>query len=318
MKQADLGCKILLETCAEAKPGEKILILTDDDSLKIGQTMYQYAKQFFDATMVCMKPRITHGDAATECAAAAMREADVIFGATTFSLYNTEARIFACKKGARFVNMSDYSMKMLGEGSLFIDFAGLKPELDRLASRIVGKEASITTPAGTKLRSSIEGRHADIGYGRSVRRGESSSPPNVECAVGPADDSMEGTLVVDGSVPLPGVGVIREAIIVQFERGRIVSITGGEQAQKLKETLEGYRDPRVFLAAEIGFGMNPAARLSGRMLEDEGMRGTMHIGIGNNLSYGGSNDTPVHIDLIMKSPTCMIDGVCVCRDGQII
>ena len=54
------------------------------------------------------------------------------------------------------------------------------------------------------------------------------------------------------------------------------------------------------------------------MLEDEGVLGTMHIGIGNNLSYGGSCDTPVHIDLIMKCPTCIVDGTCVMKDGKLV
>jgi len=316
-KRAYLGCKVLLEVCAEAKPGEKILILTDDGSFAIGMTMYEYTRQFFDATLVCMKPRITHGDAATACIEAAMQDADVIFGATTFSVYNTAARISACEKGARFVNMSDYSMQMLEEGCLFVDFAGMKDSLDHMASRIVGHEICVTTAAGTNLRTSIEGRHADIGYGRSIRPGESSSPPNVECAVGPADDSMEGVLVVDGSVPLPGVGVIEEPIRIVFQKGKIVSIEGGRQAEVLRETLASYHDERVYLAAEVGFGMNRASRLNGRMLEDEGTYGTMHIGIGNNLSYGGTCDTPVHIDLIMKKATAVVDGVCVMKDGEL-
>lgn len=286
--------------------------------MDIGMTMYEYVKRSFDATLVCMKPRITHGDAATACIEAAMQAADVIFGATTFSVYNTSARISACKKGARFLNMSDYSMKMLEEGCLFIDFGALKPKLDAMAARIVGSEIRITTPAGTDLWTSIAGRHADIGYGRSVLPGESSSPPNVECAVGPADDSAEGLLVVDGSIPLPGVGVVKAPIRIRFEKGKIVSIEGGEQAETLERTLRSYGDERVFLAAEVGFGMNPASSLSGRMLEDEGTYGTMHIGIGNNLSYGGHCDTPVHIDLIMKKATAAVDGVCVMRDGEIV
>ena len=317
-KAAYRGCKVLLEVCAEAKPGEKILILTDDQSLEIGMTMYEYARREYDATLVCMKPRTTHGEAATACIEAAMQEADVIFGATTFSVYNTGARISACEKGARFVNMCDYSMKMLEEGCLFADFKGMKDRLDEMAKRIVGKEIHVTTPAGTDLWTSIEGRHADIGYGRSVNPGEASSPPDVECAVGPADNSATGILVVDGSIPMPGVGLIREPIRIRFEAGKIVSIEGGEQAKILEETLRSYNDDRVFLAAEVGFGMNPAASLSGRMLEDEGTYGTMHIGIGNNLSYGGHCDTPVHIDLIMKKGTAFVDGVCVMRDGEIV
>lgn len=68
----------------------------------------------------------------------------------------------------------------------------------------------------------------------------------------------------------------------------------------------------------MGFGLNPAASLSGRMLEDEGVYGTMHIGIGNNLAYGGSCNTPIHIDLIMKQPTCIVDDHYVYKDGELV
>ena len=81
--------------------------------------------------------------------------------------------------------------------------------------------------------------------------------------------------------------------------------------------MASFRDERVYVVAEIGFGLNPAGRLSGRMLEDEGVLGTMHIGIGNNLSYGGTNNTPVHIDLILKEPTCIVDGTYIYKDGTL-
>jgi len=127
--------------------------------------------------------------------------------------------------------------------------------------------------------------------------------------------NTEGVLVIDGSIPLPGLGLLKEPITLKVEKGYIVSITGGEEAELLKKTLEGYNDPRVYLVAEVGFGLNPEGHLSGRMLEDEGVLGTMHIGIGNNIAYGGTNNTPVHIDLIMKQPTCMVDGHYIYKDG---
>ncbi len=316
-EKARRGCEILLHTCGEVKKGERVLVITDHTSKKIGEAMYACAAEFTDAVLVCMPDRTAHGEAPAAAVSAAMRESDVVFSATTFSLYNSEARIAACGAGARFVNMADYSMEMLEEGCLFTDWDEVRRIVDDLKGRIVGKELSITTPAGTDFHTSIEGRHADTGYGVSREKGEASSPPDAECAVGPADDSAEGTLVIDGSIPLPGLGVLAHPVTLRVEKGYVTSIEGGEEADLLRETLASFNDKRVYLAAEVGFGLNPAGRLSGRMLEDEGVLGTMHIGIGNNLSYGGACDTPVHIDLIMKCPTCIVDGVCVMKDGKL-
>ena len=312
------GCKILLHTCGGVKKDEKVLVITDETSHEIGAAMYQCAAGFTDATWVCTEDRSTHGEAPTDCVAAAMQEADVIFSATTFSLYNTDARIEACKRGARFVNMADYSLSMLREGCLFTDWEEIRRQVDATAKKIVGRELRITTPAGTDFWTSIEGRHADVGYGTSIHRGEASSPPDAECAVGPADDSAKGVLVIDGSVPLPGLGLLEKPIYLMVEEGYITKIEGGREAEILKKSLADFDDPRVYLVAEVGFGLNPAASLSGRMLEDEGVYGTMHIGIGNNLAYGGTCRTPIHIDLILKNPTCLVDDHYVYKDGILI
>ena len=312
------GCKVLLHTCGAVQPEEKVLVITDETSKEIGEAMYACASEYTDATLICTKDRTPHGEAPTACVAAAMAAADVIFSATTFSLYNTDARIEACKNGARYINMADYSLEMLKQGCLFTDWDQIRKVVDETAEKIVGKELRITTPAGTDFWTSIEGRHADVGYGTSIHKGEASSPPDAECAVGPADDTAKGILVIDGSIPLPGLGIIKEPIRLQVEKGYITKIEGGKEADILREALAAFNDPRVYLAAEVGFGLNPAASLSGRMLEDEGVYGTMHIGIGNNLAYGGSCNTPIHIDLIMKQPTCIVDDHYVYKDGELV
>ena len=312
------GCKVLLHTCGAVQPEEKVLVITDETSKEIGEAMYACASEYTDATLICTKDRTTHGEAPTACVAAAMAAADVIFSATTFSLYNTDARIEACKNGARYINMADYSLEMLKQGCLFTDWDQIRKVVDETAEKIVGKELRITTPAGTDFWTSIEGRHADVGYGTSIHKGEASSPPDAECAVGPADDTAKGILVIDGSIPLPGLGIIKEPIRLQVEKGYITKIEGGKEADILREALAAFNDPRVYLAAEVGFGLNPAASLSGRMLEDEEVYGTMHIGIGNNLAYGGSCNTPIHIDLIMKQPTCIVDDHYVYKDGELV
>ncbi len=312
------GCKVLLHTCGAVKPEEKVLVITDETSREIGEAMYACAAEYTDATLICTKDRTTHGEAPTACVAAAMAEADVIYSATTFSLYNTDARIEACRKGARYINMADYSLDMLKKGCLFTDWDQIRKVVDETAKKIVGKELRISTPAGTDFWTSIVGRHADVGYGTSINKGEASSPPDAECAVGPADDSAEGILVIDGSIPLPGLGLIKEPIRLHVEKGYITKIEGGKEADILRDSLAAFKDPRVYLAAEVGFGLNPAASLSGRMLEDEGVYGTMHIGIGNNLAYGGNCNTPIHIDLIMKQPTCIVDDHYVYKDGVLV
>ena len=53
------------------------------------------------------------------------------------------------------------------------------------------------------------------------------------------------------------------------------------------------------------------------MLEDEGVLGTVHIGIGTNITLGGHVKAALHYDLIMWQPTIVLDGQVVLENGQL-
>lgn len=51
------------------------------------------------------------------------------------------------------------------------------------------------------------------------------------------------------------------------------------------------------------------------MLEDEGVFGTIHIGIGTNIALGGNVHAPIHYDLIIKDVKIELDGTIV-QEGR--
>lgn len=54
----------------------------------------------------------------------------------------------------------------------------------------------------------------------------------------------------------------------------------------LKADLAAKQDPNVYNIAEMGVGLNPQCRFMGFMLEDEGVYGSAHIGIGTSITLG--------------------------------
>lgn len=72
------------------------------------------------------------------------------------------------------------------------------------------------------------------------------------------------------------------------------------------------------MIAELGFGLNPCARVVGSIVEDEGTYGTGHVALGNNEFFGGANHAACHIDLVYWRPSVKLDGVPLMEDGQLV
>lgn len=312
------ACETLLNVCAQCKKDEKILIITDPDAYPIAKALWDAAEDYPERSMIMMPTQTTHGEEPTALVAAAMMAADVIFRPTTFSISSTDAKRNACANGARDLNCSDYDQRMLESGGLYADFEGMGPVMDRVAKVFQGDTVRITTPLGTDITANITGRINLPQYGRSIVPGQSSSPPDIECAIGANDGTMEGVAFIDGSIPHPLLGLIKEPIRFDIKGSKIVKISGGEQAAIFQKLLDDYNMPEVFHIGEIGIGMNPACDLTGRMLEDEGCAGTVHFGVGDDRGFAGTNSCPVHLDCVFRNPTLTVDGTVILKDGELM
>ena len=70
--------------------------------------------------------------------------------------------------------------------------------------------------------------------------------------------------------------------------------------KKWKRFLSGI-DSRMLRIAELGFGLNHLISFpSEAYIANESIWGTIHIGIGRNLTLGGVFDAQGHVDIIMK------------------
>ena len=67
-------------------------------------------------------------------------------------------------------------------------------------------------------------------------------------------------------------------------------------------------DDEARVIGELGIGVNPGARITGNMLEDEKSLGTSHIAFGNNAGFvgGGKNNSKIHRDYLFYRPTIEI------------
>lgn len=308
----------MLTTCSDSKKDEHLLFVTDPASLEVAQTMWEAAAGFPNKSIIVMDERTMHGQNPNRMVAAAMADADVIFGATKFSLFHSNARRDAVAKGARFVNMVDYKVSMFESGGLFADFEKQGKVCSYLGKTMAGDKIIITTERGTHIEASIQGRIPVPQFARSLKPGDSSSPPDIECAVCAVEGTANGIVYVDGSIPHPRLGLIHDEIKLEIQNGRIVSITGGPQSETLSHILHDFQDDKVYCVGEIGVGLNPQCQLNGNMLEDEGCAGTVHFGFGSNIGFHGAIDCPYHLDMVFREPNVQIDGRAIFERGQVV
>jgi len=313
-----VGAGILIDVCGVVKPREKVVIATDNEKIDIANILTKAClSRHIEPVILSMVSRKNHGEEPPAPYTAALKEADVVFAATNFSLFHTNARIEACKKGTRWVNIPGYSRKMLLEGGLFVDFHKQKEKAEIIGRMLTeGHSVQVITDKGTNITFSIKGRDAIVESGISDKPGMVNSPPDIEVCIAPIEGTAEGKLVIDGSIVLPGLGPLKKDVTVYISQGLIKKIEGENEAVLFRRILEQAKEKTVFNIGEFGIGLNPKCKMCGSMLEDEGVYGTIHFGIGDNHTIGGSVESPMHTDVVIMDPDVVIDKKVIIKSGE--
>jgi leucyl aminopeptidase (aminopeptidase T) len=312
------GARKLVGLCADVRPGEEVVIVTDFAGTAVAEAVATAALERTESVnVVVMPPRSIDGEEPTRAVAAAMGSADVLFTPVRQSITHTYATRSAIGKGARGIMLSQFNPGMLARGGIEADFEAIRPLCLRVGELLAASDAvRLTTPAGTDLRLSLKGRPSNPHCGLVRKPGDFTTVPNVECSSSPVEGTSEGVVVVDASIPYYGVGLVQEPVRFDVAEGRVTRISGGHQADFLDRLLARQGDPAVYNLAQLSFGLNPHCPMEGVMLHDEGVYGTAHVGIGTSVLLGGQVKTLTHFDALMWKPTLSLDGEVVLRDGR--
>jgi leucyl aminopeptidase (aminopeptidase T) len=234
---------------------------------------------------------------------------------TRFSLSHTQARLQATRAGARIASMPWISADMFAR-TIPVNYTHLERAGRSLASKLTEADlCRVTAPGGTDIELSLHAREAICDDGDLLLRGAWGNLPAGEAFIAPREHEATGTIVVDGS--LSGWGLLDEPLELELRRGRAMSAQGGPAAEWLLQTLDaGGENGRTL--GELGIGTNPGATISGQILEDEKVEGTVHFAFGTNTSFGGSNQATVHIDGLVRDAVVDLDGQPILRAGRLL
>jgi len=316
MKELKQAARVALVDCIAARKGENVVVICDEPLRRVGQAFWETARELGTDAIFCeIVPRKTNGEEPPKAVAALLKDCDVFVIPTSRSLSHTDARRKACAAGARGATLpgiTEESMKR----TLRADYRKIEERTVKVAGLVTGRRtARVTTKLGTDITMSIEGRTCHEDTGIVTKAGAFSNLPAGEAYLAPVEGSANGRMVIDGSCA--GVGVVSDPITIEVADGLATKITGGRGAEELLGLVSKFgQDGRNI--AELGIGTNDEARLSGIILEDEKVMGTVHIALGDNISMGGKVSVPSHLDLIIKMPTLLIDGKELIKDGKLL
>ncbi len=305
-----------LSNCLGVKPGEQVAIVTDTETAEIGTALFEQALELeTEALLLEMKPRDASGQEPPSAVAAAMRECDVYILATRRSLSHTQARRQAKEAGARGASMPGVTVDMMLR-TMPVDYDVIAARSNKLVEMMQPvKTLRITTELGTDITLNVEGKEWGADTGLYLQPSDFGNLPAGEACAGVAREGCSGFAVFDGS--FSDVGILPEPIRIDFEDGVAAGIVGGDAAQQLIEILDR-AGPEAYKLAEIGIGTHHTAKITGKVLEDEKVMGTIHLALGNDLGFGGSNDIPLHLDGVIDKPTMETDsGTYIIKDGKL-
>lgn len=315
------GAEIIAEQWLQVRKGESLFIVTDDRHLKEAESIKHFAEQIgtqveIFSFKIGTSVLSSYFDEHEDC----FDSYDVILGATTYSLVTTKAVKRAIEHGKRFLSLP---LAMNSERSMLeLDFLKMNPAKSKemanqlLATLEYANTVRVTTKAGTELEFGKVNRRAQCFTG-ATRDGNGYASSSFEVFIPIEEDSACGTAIVDASFGY--LGTMDETVRLTLDKGRIVQTEANQTGDKLKHFIEQFEDDRMYIACELGIGLNEYAKCSGECyIEDESAYGTFHIGFGRNIAFGGKQEAKGHFDLVFDKPDIYADGVLIMEQGEII
>ncbi len=294
---------------------ESLLILADEPLREIGLIFFEVGKQVASEAFYCeIKPREVNGQEPPEQIALFMQEVDVVVAPTSKSITHTNARREASKLGVRIATMPGITKDTIIR-CLSADANKILDTTEKVAKSLQNvSTVRITSELGTDLTLPIKGRQIIKSTGILRNIGEYGNLPSGEVYLAPWEKQSNGIVVFDGSIA--GIGKLTNPVKVTVEDGYGVDFEGDEEAKQLYDMLKSIGH-EAFAIGEFGIGTNYKATITGSILEDEKVLGTIHIAFGNNLTMGGKIKAKGHIDGIVTKPNVYFDDKLILKEGKL-
>lgn len=339
----------MLDEILGMRESEEVLIVTDfgEDAYRMARLLFLKARDLGGKPSIFVQAQKTTFDDADRLVLEAMRACPDITITMCSTLSGNDPYGYQVGYVTRDGEKYDHAMFGLIDGDkrmrglicegatddilsrcVAVDYGPVAENAARCLKMLDGaSEVHVTTPAGTDVTMSIKGREAYAEDGHSWLPGEWSDLPVGEARVSPALGSTNGVIVFDGTLDLVTDSIIpRHPVVATIEDGFVTRVKGGKEAAMLRDVIrqgeqlarkKGLQDyeRNARLIGELGIGINPAARITGNLIEDEKVCGTAHFAVGYN--YDNDGEAFIHQDGLILRPSIWVDGKQLMKDGNL-
>jgi 2,5-dihydroxypyridine 5,6-dioxygenase len=317
------GADTLVRHMLKVKEGENVLIYADTAADE--RTVKAVASAVYVAVgeplIAVFETRREPDLPPPKALAAAMKNADIVVEFAKMYLIHTDAWRETLKAGVRVLCLtgmnSDILIRCIGR----VNYPAMVELGEKLAQLTrSSKVMKVTSSLGTNLTFENTGRR--IFHFTGVVE-EPGIPNMLGGQVGwcPIEETINGTLVFDGSIwPPTEIGLLKTPVTMEVKQGKIVSISGGTEAQIISKWFAAQDDPNMYNLSHVCYGCNPGARLTGNILEDERVLGALEWGIGDQPEETGgkAGHATKHTDGIILKPSIWLDGELIEKEGEYV
>jgi leucyl aminopeptidase (aminopeptidase T) len=312
MSDLQRAVETVVGPCLGVQAGEDVVIVVDRSTQALGAALRDAAAALgAEPVMTVMEPRSVDGEEPPAAVAAALSAARVFIAPTRRSLSHTRARKAASDAGARGATLPGVTEDMLAR-LMACDFPTMAARSRAVAELLTEADtARVTCPRGSDFTVDLSGRGGIADDGDLSAEGAFGNLPCGEGFVSPL--SGEGTLVAS---TLASLGLPDEPVRLTVRDGNLAEASGEWGARWA--ALMDAAGPLGRNLAELGVGTNERATLTGNILEDEKMLGTVHVAFGASAGIGGTVAVPIHLDCLIADATLDVGGTRVLDAGAFV
>jgi leucyl aminopeptidase (aminopeptidase T) len=312
MDKLSSAAKRAIVQSLKMKRGEKLLLVTDRQKMRIAEALAHWAKGCgAEVTTYLMTETVRPITEPTSIFREMIPLADVTMYMLDARVQEKPFRGFMVANGAkngRICMMPGITVDMM-ERLVNIDFSTMD-RLTKKVIRIIGDcpQVRVTNALGTDISFSMKGRKWENDNGDISKKGKHGNLPAGECYSCPVESTFTGRIVFSLIDDKVGRGEM------VFKKGVLV----GWKGKGIAEIMKGIGSDRTGkVIGEFGIGTNRGARICKNMLEAEKAFGTVHFAIGD--SYGlGKNKSTFHFDALVDRATLVARDRVIIRNGNFL